>query len=60
MVKGAEKYAVRDYIKDKIGDKYFIPLVCHTDNSADIPPENQPDYPFIIKTNHGGRGEITV
>ena len=56
----ADKYAVRDYIKDKIGEKYLIPLVFHTDNPADISPENLPDYPFIIKTNHGCRGEIIV
>jgi len=56
----ADKYAVRNYIKDKIGEKYLIPLVFQTDNPADIYPENLPDYPFIIKTNHGCSGEIIV
>jgi len=56
----ADKYAVRDYIKEKIGEKYLIPLVFHTNNPSDIFPENLPDYPFIIKTNHGCRGGIIV
>lgn len=55
-----DKYAVREYIKNKIGDKYLIPLVFHTDDPAEIIPENLPDYPFIIKTNHACRGEIIV
>ena len=55
-----DKYAVRKYIKEKIGEQYLIPLVCHTTNSSDIIPENLPDYPFIIKTNHGNGGHLIV
>ncbi|MFC1784120.1 ATP-grasp fold amidoligase family protein [Candidatus Neomarinimicrobiota bacterium] len=56
----ADKYSVRDYIKDKIGEQYLIPLVYHTDNPANIIPENLPGYPFIIKSNHGCGGHIIV
>ncbi len=56
----ADKYAVREYIKEKIGEQYLIPLVYHTDNPSDIIPDNLPDYPFIIKTNHGCGEHIIV
>ncbi len=52
------KYAVREYIKDKIGEQYLIQLIIHTDSPADIIPSKLPDYPFIIKTNHGCGGHI--
>lgn len=48
----ADKFAVRDYIKSKIGDEYLIPLVFDTFNVNNIKPENIPDYPVIIKANH--------
>ena len=48
----ADKYAVREYVKSKIGDKYLVPLIMHTSDVARIRPSNLPDYPVIIKTNH--------
>ena len=56
----SDKYAVREYVKEKIGEEYLIPLVYHTTNPKDIVPENLPDYPFIIKTNHGCGGYVIV
>ncbi len=56
----ADRYAVREYVKQKIGEQYLIPLIYHTNNPADIIPENLPDYPFIIKTNHGCGGHVIV
>lgn len=55
-----DKYTVRGYIKEKIGEQYLIPLVYHTDNPADIIPENLPGFPCIIKTNHGSGGHVIV
>lgn len=55
-----DKYAVREHIKEKIGEQYLIPLVYHTDNSDDIIPENLPDFPCIIKTNHACGGHVIV
>ncbi len=55
-----DKYAVRVYVKKKIGEKYLIPLIFHTDNPAEIIPDNLPDYPFIIKTNHGCGRHVIV
>ncbi len=48
----ADKYRVREYIKETIGEDYLIPLVYDTDNPYDIRPENLPDYPVVIKQNH--------
>ena len=56
----ADKYAVREYIKDKIGKKYLVPLIFQTNKTTDITPENLPDFPFIIKTNHDSSGGIIV
>ena len=56
----ADKHAVRDYVKEKIGEEHLIPLVLNTTSPTDIVPENLPDFPFIIKTNHGSGGHIIV
>lgn len=52
----ADKYAVREYVKEKIGDNYLIPLILQTYDVNDLKPENMPDYPVIIKTNHDSSG----
>jgi len=55
-----DKYAVREYVEEKIGKQYLIPLVFHTEQPSEITPDNLPDYPFIIKTNHDCGGHIIV
>ena len=55
----ADKYAVRKYIKKKIGGQYLIPLLYSTVNPSDIISKNLPDEPFIIKTNHDS-GSVTI
>ncbi|GAB4163091.1 MAG: ATP-grasp fold amidoligase family protein [Winogradskyella sp.] len=56
----ADKYAVRDYVAQKIGDKYLIPLLFETKNAKDLIPENLPHNNFIIKTNHDSSGGLIV
>jgi len=56
----ADKYAVRDYVSSIIGNEYLVPLRFQTKNVRDIIPENLPDTPFIIKTNHDSGGGIIV
>lgn len=56
----ADKFAVRNYIKEKIGEQYLIPLVLDTVKPTDLTPSNLPNYPIIIKTNHGAGGHIIV
>jgi hypothetical protein len=48
----ADKYKVRNYIKENFGEEYLIPLVYVTNNPEDIKPENLPDNPIIVKCNH--------
>ena len=56
----ADKFLVRDFVKDTIGEEYLIPLVFHSDSPNDVKPENLPDYPFILKTNHDSSGGIII
>lgn len=56
----ADKYEVRKYVKEKIGEDYLIPLLLQSYNIEDITPENMPDQAFIIKANHDSGGGIIV
>lgn len=60
--KCADKFAVREYVMEKIGQEFLIPLIYHTKNPLDIQPGNLPDFPVIIKTTHDslGTGNIIV
>lgn len=54
----ADKVAVRDYIKEKIGEEYLIPLVGVEDYFDKIDFEGMPEK-FVLKCNHGsGWNEI--
>ena len=46
-----DKIAVRDYVKEKIGDKYLIPLIGTYDIPDDIEFEKLPEK-FVLKCNH--------
>ena len=46
-----DKYAVRKYIADKIGEEYLIPLLGVWDNPDDIDFDALPDK-FVLKCNH--------
>ncbi len=56
----ADKYKVRAYVKEKIGEEYLIPLLYHTKDPEDIRPENLPDVDHIIKCNHDSSGGVVV
>jgi len=56
----ADKYSVRDYIEEKIGSKYLIPLVFMTEDYSDINEKNLPDYPVIVKTTHDSGGTFII
>ncbi|TAI48573.1 ATP-grasp fold amidoligase family protein [Flagellimonas allohymeniacidonis] len=56
----SDKYAVRDYIEKRIGEEYLVPLYFQSKDPNDIAPENMPNHPFIIKTNHDSGGGIMV
>ena len=48
----ADKYQVREYIKETIGEEYLVPLLGVWDNVDDIDFEKLPDK-FVLKCNHG-------
>lgn len=59
MTKLADKYAVREYVKEKLGEKYLIPLLWSGKNPEDIPFDELPNS-FVIKTNHASGTNIIV
>jgi len=56
----ADKYAVREYIIDKIGAKYLVPLYFETLNPSDVNNKTINTLPCIIKANHDSDGGIFV
>ncbi|MBR4669521.1 MAG: glycosyltransferase [Butyrivibrio sp.] len=54
----ADKYKVREFIKEKIGDKYLIPIYGTWKHFRDIEFDTLPQS-FVLKCNHGsGWNEI--
>lgn len=49
----ADKLAVRNILENRFGKEGLIDLIFQTKNWKDIKIENLPDFPFIIKSNHG-------
>ena len=48
-----DKYAVKLYVRDSIGEKYIIPNLGVWDSPEDIDFESLPKQ-FVLKTTHGG------
>ncbi len=59
MTKLADKYLVREWISEKIGDQYLIPLLGVWDSFEDIPFDDLPDQ-FVLKCNHGSGMNLVV
>ena len=55
----ADKYLVRDWVKEKIGEEYLIPLLGVYDNFDEIDFGKLPNQ-FVIKCNHGCGYNILV
>ncbi len=55
----ADKYLVRDWVKEKIGEEYLIPLLGVYDKFDDIDFAKLPKQ-FVIKCNHGSGYNIIV
>ena len=55
----ADKYLVRDWVKEKIGEQYLIPLLGVYDKFEDIDFAKLPNQ-FVIKCNHGCQYNIIV
>ena len=55
----ADKYLVRDWVKEKIGEEYLIPLLGVYEKFDDIDFRDLPNQ-FVIKTNHGSGWNMVV
>ena len=55
----ADKYLVRRWVADKIGEQYLIPLLSVWDDFDDIDFDELPDQ-FVLKCNHGCDMNIVV
>ncbi|WP_458400198.1 glycosyltransferase [Mailhella sp.] len=55
----ADKYLVRDWVAERIGEKYLIPLVGAYDRFDEIDFDSLPEC-FVIKCNHGSGWNIIV
>lgn len=55
----ADKYLVRDWVKEKIGEQYLIPILGVYDKFEDIDFAKLPNQ-FVIKCNHGSGWNIIV
>ena len=55
----ADKYLVREWAKEKIGEKYLVPLLDVYERFEDIDFEKLPNQ-FVIKCNHGSGYNIIV
>lgn len=55
----ADKYQVREWVKEKIGEEYLIPLLGVWDKAEDIDFDKLPEQ-FVLKCNHGSGYNIIV
>ena len=55
----ADKYLVREWVKDKIGEEYLIPLLGVWNSFDEIDFDKLPDQ-FVLKANHGSGWNIIV
>lgn len=55
----ADKYAVREWVKEKIGEEHLIPLLGVWDRAEDIDFDQLPDS-FVLKTNNAYNTNIIV
>lgn len=55
----SDKYLVRQWIADKIGESYLIPLLGVWDSFEEINLENLPDQ-FVLKVNHSSGVNLIV
>lgn len=53
--KMVDKYAVKEYVANIIGDEYIIPTLGVWDKPEDIDWDSLPNQ-FVLKTTHGGGG----
>ncbi|MCD7945955.1 MAG: hypothetical protein LUF81_05070, partial [Clostridiales bacterium] len=55
----SDKYLVRDYVKEKIGEEYLVPLLGVWDRAEDVPFDDLPEQ-YALKATHGSGWNIIV
>jgi len=55
----ADKYLVREWVKEKLGEEYLIPMVGVWDSFDEIDFDKMPDQ-FALKANHGSGWNLIV
>lgn len=50
--RNADKFAVREYIEELLGEDYLVPLIGVYENANSIPLDKLPDQ-FVLKCTHG-------
>lgn len=55
----SDKLQARDYVAQRVGTEYLVPLLWQGDNPRGIPFDELPSK-FVIKTNHGAGYNIIV
>lgn len=53
----ADKLAVRDFVSERAGDKYLIPMIARYDSADEIDWDRLPDR-FVLKCTHGSGSNI--
>ncbi len=56
----SDKLLVRDYVLRKVGEAYLIPLILETTDPKKLVPQNLPNYPIIVKTNHDSGNVVII
>jgi len=63
LTRTTDKYEVRQYVEEKLGEKkakeLLIPLLHVTDNPNDLPLDTL-EPPFVVKTNHGSSFNLFI
>ena len=55
----ADKYRVRKWVSERIGEEYLIPLLGVWEHYSDIDFDSLPEQ-FVLKTNHGSNDAVIV
>jgi hypothetical protein len=56
----SDKYAVREFVKERFGVEYLIPLVFESTEPNEILERIIPDYPVIVKANHDAGSNFII
>jgi hypothetical protein len=56
----SDKFLCREFIKERFGESYLIPLAFETKNPKEITDENIPNYPVIVKSNHDAGNHVII